>query len=349
MDIKTSPVWILEPKEGFEGLKLHPSQPLPELNDHSCLIQIDAVSLNYRDVAIPKGQYPMAFRGRIIPCSDGAATVIKTGPAVTRFAIGDRVCTLFNPSHQSGYFTPDTRKYSLGSSADGTLRKYAVFHETALVSQPKNITSLQAATLPCAGVTAWNAFYGIADRKLQPGSYVLTQGTGGVSLIAIQIALAVGATVIATTSSPEKANRLKEMGVQHVINYRETPNWGEVARQLTPENRGVDHILEVGGEATIRQSLKAIKMEGVISIIGFLGGANNAPQCSFQECLSTLAIVRGTSVGSKEQFKELNAFIQSHNIQPIVDSNVFDFQDAPRAFQYLWDQKQWGKVVIHIK
>lgn len=348
MDIKTTPAWTSTPNAGIEGLKFHPSRPLPELKDNFCLVRIDAVSLNYRDVAMVMGRYPMQSKDDIVPCSDAAATVIKVGPAVTRFNVGDRVCTLFNPSHQSGYFKPDTRQYSLGSSSDGVLRKYAVFDETALVAPPKNITQLQASTLSCAAVTAWNAFYGIADRSLKAGDYVLTQGTGGVSLFAIQIALAAGANVIATTSSSAKADRLKALGVHHVINYREDPRWGETARQLTPDKAGVDHILEVVGDSSMSQSLKAIKMEGVISIIGFLGGKIDRPNWGSVDFLSSLAIVRGTSVGSKQQFEALNSFIESHNIQPIVDPNVFAFEDASRAFQYLWDQKQWGKVVIRI-
>lgn len=348
-EIESSPVWTSTPNAGLDGLKFHPSRPLPELGPTSCLVEIEAVSLNYRDIAMLTGQYPMASKDDIIPCSDGSGTIIKIGSGVTQFAKGDRVCTLFNPSHQSGYFKPDTRQYSLGSSLDGVLRKYAVFDETALVAPPKNITLQQASTLPCAATTAWNAFYGVVGRDLKAGDYVLTQGTGGVSLFAIQIALAAGATVISTTSSAEKADKLKELGVHHVINYKENPQWGEAARKLTPDSAGVDHILEVGGDTTMPQSLKAIKMEGVISIIGFLGGKSDTLGTKSVDFLTSLAIVRGISVGSKEQFKAMNAFIEEHDLQPIVDATVFPFEEARGAFEALQGQKQWGKIVIQVR
>ena len=348
MDIESSHLWTSKPNAGLDGLRVQSPRPLAELDSTSCLIRIDAVSLNFRDVAMLTGQYPMASKNDIIPCSDAAGTVVRTGSGVTQFAVGDPVCTLFNPSHQSGYFKPETRQYSLGSSLDGVLRKYAVMDEKALVTPPKNITSQQASTLSCAATTAWNAFYGISGRSLKSGDYVLTQGTGGVSLFAIQIALAAGAIVIATTSSAEKASRLKSLGVHHIINYKENPLWGEMARELTPNAAGVDHILEVGGDTTMAQSLKAIKMEGVISVIGFLGGKSDAPGTKSVDFLTSLAIVRGISVGSKEQFKALNAFIELHDIQPIVDSNVFTFDKARDAFEYLQQQNQWGKIVIQV-
>ena len=349
MKVTSTAQWTIEPGDGLDGLHLDHSAPVPELGEHSCLVQIEAVSLNYRDVAIPKGKYPMKFRDNLIPCSDAAGSIIATGGAVTLFRAGDRVCTLFNQSHQSGYFKPETRNYSLGSNLDGVLRRYAVFEETGLIAAPQSLTTLEASTLPCAATTVWNAFYGVVGRSLKPGHHVLTQGTGGVSLFAIQIALAAGATVISTTSSAEKMEKLKAMGVQHVINYKEDPNWGDTARHLTPDGAGVEHVIEVGGERTMKQSLKVIKMEGVISIVGFLGGkADEDSRCSFGDCLAALAIVRGMSVGSKKQFEELNAFIDEHQIKPVMDDRVFRFEEAREAFQYLWDQKQWGKIVIQL-
>ncbi|KAK2737444.1 putative alcohol dehydrogenase [Colletotrichum kahawae] len=227
--------------DDFEGLQLVDDVPVSALGDHDVLVQIEAVSLNYRDLAIPR---------------------------VTDFTAGDKVYTLFNELHQTNPITPDAVGSGLGGAVDGTLRKYAVFPDHGLVTAPSTLSSIEASTLTCAALTAWNALFGL--KKLKAGDWVLTQGNGGVSLAAIQFAVATGATVVATTSSNDKADILKKMGVSHVINYREVAEWGDAARALTPKGLGFDHILEIGGAATVAQSLKAIKLEGIITIIGFL-------------------------------------------------------------------------------
>lgn len=201
----------------------------------------------------------------MIPGSDGAGTVEAIGSRVTRFKPGDKVVTLFNQAHLAGSITDGILQTGLGGSADGTLREYAALSEQGLVAVPANLSLMEAATLPCAALTAWNALYGLESRALKPGQTVLTQGTGGVSIFAVQFAKAAGARVIATTSSAEKADQLKKLGADHVINYKETPNWGEQAKGLTPGGRGVEHVVEVGGPTTMAQSLKAIARDGVIS------------------------------------------------------------------------------------
>lgn len=206
----------------------------------------------------------------------------------------------------------------------------------------------EASTLSCAGLTAWNALYGLKSKALKPGDVVLTQGTGGVSMFAVQFAVAAGATVIATTSSDEKASKLKSLGAHHVINYKTESNWGEAAKALTPDGQGVDHILEVGGPRTMAQSLKAIKMDGVISIIGFLGGGSSKDQPSFLECLNHVCIVRGILVGSRLQFEEMNLAIDANKIKPVVDSRIFKLEEAREAYEYMWDQKHFGKLVIKV-
>lgn len=208
------------------------------------------------------------------------------------------------------------------------------------------MNAIEASTLTCAPLTAWNALYGLQSKAIKAGEWVLTQGTGGVSLSGIQFAVAAGATVVATTSSKEKAEELKKLGATHVINYRETPNWGEVARSLTPEGTGFDHILEIGGPGSLEQSLKAIKLEGVITIIGFLAPSDKQP--GLMDALNHICIVRGVFVGSKEQFVEMNRAIDSTKIKPVVDSNIFKFEDLKNAYQYQWDQKHYGKVVVKI-
>jgi len=210
--------------------------------------------------------------------------------------------TRFNQSHLGGSLNSQTVTTGLGGVIDGTLRQYGTFNEHGLVDMPPSLSYAEGATLPCAALTAWNALYGL--KPLLPGDVVLTQGTGGVSIFAVQFAKAAGATVIATTSSVAKAEVLKKLGADHVINYRETPEWGERAASLTPNGEGVSHVLEVGGPATMAQSLKAVKIDGVITIIGFLGGGAKE-QPGFLDALMNICTVRGVLVGSRIQFEEM--------------------------------------------
>lgn len=213
----------------------------------------------------------------------------------------------------------------MGGVIDGTLRTYGTFNENGLVHMPPSLSYLEGATLPCAALTAWNALYGL--KQLKPGDVVLTQGTGGVSIFAVQFAKAAGATVISTTSSSKKASILKSYGADYVINYKDTPSWGEEAKKLTPGSAGVDHVLEVGGASTMEQSLKAIKIDGVISIIGFLGGAAEK-QPSFLDALMNICTVRGILVGNRDQFEDMNRAIEANKIRPVVDEKVFTLEQA---------------------
>ena len=212
---------------------------------------------------------------------------------------------------------------------------------------PSSLTFKEASTLTCAGLTAWNALYGLIGKALKPGDWVLTQGTGGVSIFALQFAKAAGAKVIATTSSSQKAERLKALGADHVINYKETPSWGQSAKDLTPGSLGVNHILEVGGPNTIAQSLAAITPEGVISIIGFVGGySKDTP--GMLDALSNLCTVRGILVGSRLQFEEMNRAIEVNGIKPVVDGKGWGLEEGREAYGYMWEQKHFGKVVVGI-
>lgn len=284
----------------------------------------------------------------VIAGSDSAGIVLAVGPKVTDFSVGEKVCTLFNEFHQTNPITPEAVGSGLGGAVDGTLRKYGVFHERGLVKAPSSLKPVEASTLTCAPLTAWNALYGLQSKAVKAGDWVLTQGTGGVSLAAIQFASAAGATVVATTSSDEKAATLKKLGASHVINYRMTSNWGEIARGLTPQGLGFDQILEIGGAASISQSLKAIKLEGVITIIGFLTTADSDKQPSLMDALSHICTVRGIFVGSKQQSVEMNRAIDSAKIVPVVDAKVFAFGDAKAAYEYQFQRKNFGKVVIQI-
>ncbi|TFB07081.1 hypothetical protein CCMA1212_001168 [Trichoderma ghanense] len=333
-------------KDSFDGIVYQEKVPVPKLGDRDVLVQIEAVSLNYRDLSIPRGLYPFYIKLPVIPGSDCSGTVVATGSKVIRVSKGDRVCTLFNEHHLTNPITQEAAESGLGGAVDGTLRDYAVFGEHCLVKAPPSLSVIEASTLSCAPLTAWNALYGLEGNMLKPGDWVLTQGTGGVSLIGIQFAVAAGAKVVATTSTKDKAEQLKKLGASHVVNYHESPNWGEVARSLTPGGKGFDHILEVGGAGSVAQSLKAVRLEGVITIIGFLSPSEKQPPV--MEVLNSLCVVRGIFVGSRQQFEDMNRAIEANNIHPLVDSNVFPFEDLKKAYQYQWEKKHFGKVVIKV-
>ena len=279
-----------------------------------------------------------------MPGSDGAGTVIAVGSHVTRFKPGDKVLTLFNQEHIAGPPTDVVMATGLGGIIDGTFRSVGAFHEQGLVMMPSNLSAVEASTLSCAGLTAWNALYGSSDHKLAPGQWVLTQGTGGVSLFAVQFAKAAGAKVIATTGSNEKSVTLRNLGADYVLNYKEQPDWGGVVRNITG-GRGVDHVLEVGGPETIRQSIEAIKAGGVISIIGSVGGTKIEDKASFMECLSGRFTARGIVVGSRQQLEAMCMAIEANpeRLKPVLDSRLFSLEQIKDAYDYMWSGKHCGK------
>ena len=242
---------------------------------------------------------------------------------------------MFNQGHIAGALTPPLLGGGTGGAIDGVLRQYAVWNEENLVAAPQSLDLKEASTLSCAALTAWNALYGVEGRQLRAGQTVLTQGTGGVSIFALQFAKAAGARVISTTSSSEKAKTLKELGTDHVINYKEDKNWGETARKLSPNGYGVDFVVEVGGPETMKQSLISIKREGIITIIGFLAGQPGSEQPGFLDVLLHGCLVRGVLVGSRIQFEEMNAAIEAANIKPVVDDKVFPFEKLQEAYHYM--------------
>jgi NADPH:quinone reductase-like Zn-dependent oxidoreductase len=348
MSSLTGAEWTIEPELGFDGLKLNPSVPIPEPQGSQCLIRLEAASLNYRDIGMALGNYPIALKPEFVPVSDGAGTILSTGPAVTTLKPGDRVVPAYFQGHTDGLLTQAARATSLGHPLDGVLRQYALFDAAALVPVPARLSAAEAATLPCAGVTAWNALFGIPARRLQRGQTLLAQGTGGVSLFAIQLALAVGATVIATTSSAEKEARLRELGVQHVVNYQTDVNWGETAKRFSPDGLGAHHVIEVTGDLGLPQSLKAVRVEGTISVVGFLGGAAT-PVVGTEEIMQACCLIRGVHVGLREQLVELMEFMGENRVRPIISKPVFEFSDARGAYEQLKKQSCWGKIAVKIE
>ncbi|KAJ5186597.1 Polyketide synthase enoylreductase [Penicillium cf. viridicatum] len=337
--------WSIDrPDSELKGMN-YTEASIPQFGENEVLVKFQAAALNYRDVAIAKGTFPFAHKYPIVPASDGAGVVVETGARVTEFEKGDTVLTVFNQGHQFGDIDPHAASTGVGGTIDGALRQYGVYNELGLVKAPKNLTAIESSTLPGAALTSWNALYGL--KHLKPGQIVLVQGTGGVSIFGLQIAKAAGAVVIATTSSAEKAEKLKELGADHIINYKTTPNWGEVARDLTPGKLGVDHILEVGGLGTFEQSLKCIKMDGIITAIGFLGSSDK-PQPGLMEILINICTVRGVFVGSRAMLKELVQAVEMNDLHPVIDQVSFNLDQTKEAFEYLGGQKNFGKVVVKI-
>lgn len=292
-----------------------------------------------------QGLYPFPTKFPVAACSDGSGEVVEVGSQVRRFKPGDKVVTLFNQAHTFGAVDPAAAETGLGGVIDGTLREYGVFNEQGLSAAPRNLGAVEAATLTCAGLTAWNALYGL--KRLMPGQWVLVQGTGGVSIFGLQFAKAAGARVIATSSTAAKCETLRKLGADHVINYKEDPNWGATAKKLTPGGLGVDHILEVGGAGTLEQSCAAIKFEGVVSIIGFVSGAQ--AKTTALDALYNLCTFRGVYVGPREQLEDMVRCVEANDIHPVVDEKIFTLDQAKDAYQYMWDRKHFGKVGIKIE
>ncbi|RTE78603.1 hypothetical protein BHE90_006907 [Fusarium euwallaceae] len=335
-------------KDGFNALQFS-EQPLAELGDSQVLVKIQGASLNYRDLIIPLGRYPFPAVPNVIPGSDGAGTVLAVGKNVTRFKPGDKVVTLFNQGHIGGSLDGLSIQTGLGGAVHGTFRSVGAFDEQGLVTMPSNLDFHEAATLTCAGLTAWNALFGVADKKVLPGQWVLTQGTGGVSIFAVQFAKAAGAKVIATTSSDEKAELLKKLGADHIINYRDTPEWGAKAKKLTG-GVGVDHVVEVAGPVSMKQSLNSIKIDGLITIIGFVGGTDKE-QPGFLDNLTHLCTTRGILVGSRVQMEELCRAVEANpeKLRPVVDPKIFTLDQLKEAYEYQWSGKHQGKVCVKIE
>jgi NADPH:quinone reductase-like Zn-dependent oxidoreductase len=276
-----------------------------------------------------------------VPVSDAVGEVVAAGPEVTRVKVGQRVAGLFMPGWLEGELTDAKARTALGGSVDGLLAERAVLHEDSVVAVPEHLSDEEAATLPCAAVTAWNGLVHAGGAR--PGDTVLVQGTGGVSLFALQFAKLAGARVIATSSNDEKLARVKALGASDGINYRTQAEWGEMVRQLTG-GRGVDHVIEVGGAGTLAQSLRAVRTGGHVALIGVLSGYG---QFNPLPILMKGVRVTGIYVGSRDMFEAMNRAVALHRLKPVVD-RTFPFADAPAAFRYMESAAHFGKIVIRM-
>ncbi len=318
-------------------------RPKPTPGPGEVLIRVKATSLNYRDLLTVRGGIGASVKPGLIPLSDGAGEVAEVGPGVARVRIGDRVAAIFTPAWISGRPRPGMAESSLGGgTVDGMLREYAVLHESAMVRIPEHLSYEEAATLPCAAVTAWNALVPVGH--VAAGDTVVIQGTGGVSTFGLQFARLCGARVIATTGSENKVARLRELGAAEVINYKTTPEWDKRVMELTG-GEGADHILDVGGAGTLLRALPAVRAGGFITVIGLLTGMGG--QINPLGILFRAAHVVGIRVGSREMFEDMNRAINVNRMRPIID-RVFQFDEAAAALDYLASGKHFGKICIRL-
>jgi len=317
-------------------------RPTPKPSHRQVLVKVGACSLNYRDLVIARSDYRMPVRNNLIPLSDGAGEVIEVGPGVLQVKTGDRVAGCFFQRWQGGEPGPHVHASALGGGTDGMLAEYVVLEEDGVVKIPAHLSLEEAAALPCAGVTAWNAI--VEHAGLIAGQTLLVQGTGGVSILGLQLARAMGITVIVTSSSDEKLKRAKALGAAFGINYKTTPEWSKAALEFTG-GEGVDQVIDVGGAATLGPSLDAIRRGGKVSIIGVLTGP--PAQINAARIFAKRANVQGISVGSTQMFEAMNAAIAGNNIKPVID-RVFGFDEAKAAYHHLAAAGHFGKVAIRI-
>jgi NADPH:quinone reductase-like Zn-dependent oxidoreductase len=334
-------VYELQGPEGIDGMRLV-ERPVPTPGAGEVLVRLKAATLNYRDLLTVKGGYGSRQKFPLIPGSDGAGVVESVGPGVTEFAPGDRVIGSFFEGWLGGEPSEVKMRTALGGAVDGVLCEYRVWPSAALVRTPDHLTDAEAAALPCAGLTAWSAVVKLGNAR--PGQTVLTQGTGGVSIFALQFAKMMGARVIATSSSEAKIEKLKRLGADVTMNYKTTPDWGKLARQQT--GRGVDLVVEVGGVGTLNESIRATKIGGTIAFIGVLAGQ---PQTEPRISLMVMQQQRlqGTTVGSVEDLQAMADAIALNRMRPVVD-RTFPFAEAKAAFVYMASGAHFGKVAIAI-
>lgn len=342
MTSKTMKAWRLH-EFGLEQLK-QDDIPIPVPEAGELLIRVTAVSLNFRDKAIIDGYYDpeLLKKGPLTMVGDAAGTIVGLGNEVTRFKIGEKVTTHLYSQWIEGIPRPIESQFIFGGPLPGGLAEYMIIPDYAAVLTPAHLSGEEASTLSIAGLTAWFALTNFG--QINADSTVLIQGTGGVSIFAIQLANAMGAKVIVTTSSDQKGERARLLGATHVINYLKTPHWEQEVLKLT-ENRGADQVLEVvGGEKSINQSIQAAKVNGLITIIGFLD--NEKAKISLLPLIFKQTRIQGMAVGHRKAFEEMNKFITTHQIKPVIDT-IYSFNNAPDAFRHL-AKGAFGKIVIKI-
>jgi NADPH:quinone reductase-like Zn-dependent oxidoreductase len=322
--------------------------PMPQVTPGTVLIKVHAVSLNYRDLMMVTGLYNPKMALPRIPCSDGSGQVAAIGEGVTRVKVGDRVCGIFMQRWLDGPLSAEKSKAALGGDVDGMLTEYALLHEDGVIRFPEHLTYEEASTLPCAGLTAWNALHHAGDpvNPTHSGETVVIQGTGGVSIFALQFAKLLGARVLGTSSSEEKLARARSLGLDEGCNYKSRPDWSKWVAETTA-NIGADRIIEVGGASTFGQSLRATRVGGTITQIGILSGAATSDPIALTPILHKQLRVQGIYVGSRAMFEQMNSTITKAGLHPVIDK-VFEFAQAGEAFTHMESASHFGKIVIRV-
>ena len=326
---------------GLENL-IRCERPIPQPGSGQVLVKIRAVSLNYRDLLMIRGAYNPRQPLPLIPCSDAVGHVVAVGSGVTRVSEGDRVIPIFAQRWIAGEPTREKLASTLGGPLDGTLAEYIVVDEEGLVHAPASLSDVAASTLPCAGLTAWSAL--VTQGGVKAGDTVVVLGTGGVSMFALQMAKLLGARVIVTSSQDEKLERAQALGADHGINYRQTPSWSKAVGALT-DGRGADCIVEVGGAGTLEESLRAVRVGGLISLIGVLAGVRQPLLVT--RILMQCVRIQGIMVGHREGFVAMNRAIEAHRLEPVVD-RVFEVDAVHQAFEHMAAGRHVGKIVVQI-
>ncbi len=316
-------------------------RPVPQPGPGDILVRVKAASVNYRDVVLVKGLYKPDIRYPIVPLSDASGEVVATGPGVTRFEVGDDVVPTFIQGWPSGMPIPERRAdWTLGYPRTGVLQEYIVVPADDAIAKPATLSHVEAATLPIAGLTAWSA---LTQGALKAGDWVLVEGTGGVSIFALQFAKAMGARVVAITSSADKIARVRELGADHAINYREIPEWSDAVRGATG-GRGVDIVVETVG-STLPQALKSLKLGGFVGVVGFLGGMETP--LPIVPLIEQILRIQGIAVGSRAQFEDMARAIDATGLKPVVDRTLA-FEDAAEGLLLLERGGHFGKVCISL-
>lgn len=324
---------------GPDGLFMNQERREPEAGPGEVIVRIRATSLNYRDLTVSRGQYPGLLKPSVIPLSDGAGEIIAVGPGVIRARVGDRVMSAFYPDWVAGAITEEVTEFALGGAMDGVLAEYIALPESAAIPIPGSLTFEEAATLPSAALTAWQAL--VVTAGIKAGDTVLVLGTGGVSLFTLQFAKLHGATVILTSSHAARLERGALLGADHLINYSEVPQWDKRVLDLTG-GRGVDIVVEVGGAGTLERSMRSVRKGGTIVLVGRLAGLGQIDPLPLMR--RALRLI-GINVGSHETFAAMNRAILAANLHPVIDRS-FPFAEARAAYLHLQNGHPFGKILV---
>ncbi len=326
---------------GPDGLALNADRPEPAPGRGEVKVRVHATSLNYRDLLVASGKYSAIKKPPLIPLSDGAGEVVAVGEGVSRFRVGDRVAGTFFQGWDAGAISAEVTANALGGAVDGMLAEYVVLSENGVIHTPSHLSFEEAATLPCAGLTAWNAV--VEAGRVRAGETVLLLGTGGVSIFALQFAKLHGARVVVASSSDDKLAQAKALGADMLINYRATPDWDQEVVKTTG-GRGVDVVVEVGGGGTLERSIKAVRVGGFIAIIGVVSGAG---QIDPRPIIGKAIRLQGVYVGSREMFAAMNRAVSEAALKPVID-RTFAFAEAKQAYAYQISGAHFGKIVIGV-